>query len=82
MLNLFRYIHIDFGCDILVVGFTLCITVFRYQDEERLRDERKKARKNRDKYVGIGSDRMTTSKWDNNDYGGGNGGGGYDDDFG
>lgn len=32
--------------------------------------------------MGIGSDRMTTSKWDNNDYGGGNGGGGYDDDFG
>src|SRR5947209_305366 len=34
------------------------------QDEERLREERKKARKNRDKYVGIGSDRMMTSKWD------------------
>lgn len=28
-----------------------------------MRDERKKARKNRDKYVGIGSDRMMTSKW-------------------
>ncbi|CAL8123411.1 unnamed protein product [Orchesella dallaii] len=40
------------------------------QDEERLRDERKKARKNRDKYVGIGSDKMMTSKWsDDYDYG-------------
>jgi len=40
------------------------------QDEEKLRDERKKAKKNRDKYVGIGSDRMMTSKWtEDYDYG-------------
>lgn len=50
------------------------------QDEERLREERKKARKNRDKYVGIGSDRMTTSKWGDNSGSNGDYGGGYDDD--
>ncbi|CAG7728913.1 unnamed protein product [Allacma fusca] len=34
------------------------------QDEEKLREDRKKAKKNRDKYVGIGSDRMmSTSRW-------------------
>jgi len=38
------------------------------QDEEKLREDRKKAKKNRDKYVGIGSDRMMTSKW-TDDYG-------------
>jgi len=47
------------------------------KDEERLRDERKKAKKNRDKYVGIGSDKMMTSKWSDNDFGGG-----YDDEYG
>ncbi len=30
------------------------------QDDDRLRDERKKAKANRDKYVGVGSDTSST----------------------
>lgn len=30
------------------------------QDDDRLRDERKKAKVNRDKYVGVGSDTSTS----------------------
>ena len=32
------------------------------QDDDRLREERKKAKKNKDKYVGIDSDHMTSSR--------------------
>jgi telomere length regulation protein len=42
------------------------------QDDDKLKEDRKKAKKNRDKYVGIGSDRMM-NRWNN--------GGDYDDDF-
>lgn len=46
------------------------------QDDDKLRDERKKAKKNKDKYIGMSSDAMgmrTSSS------GGGGGGGGYND---
>lgn len=46
------------------------------QDDDKLREERKKAKKNKDKYIGMSSDamgmRMSSS-------GGGGGGGGYND---
>ncbi|KAL7642529.1 UNVERIFIED_CONTAM: hypothetical protein RMT77_007090 [Armadillidium vulgare] len=48
------------------------------QDDNRLRDERKKAKKNRDKYIGVSSDTMGFRS----SYGGGNGGGGEWDDWG
>lgn len=33
------------------------------QDDERLREERKKAKKNRDKYIGMSGDNYSTSRY-------------------
>ena len=58
------------------------------QDDEKLRDERKKAKKNKDKYVGMSSDSNSGFKskgfggFDSgNSGGGGGGGGGWKDDW-
>ena len=45
------------------------------QDDDRLREERKKAKKNKDKYIGMSSDSMGFRSG----YGGGGGGGGFSD---
>lgn len=45
------------------------------QDDERLREERKKAKKNKDKYIGMSSDAVGGGR---SGFGGG-GGGGYSD---
>ncbi|XP_034116731.1 uncharacterized protein LOC117576227 isoform X1 [Drosophila albomicans] len=52
------------------------------QDDDRLRDERKKAKKNKDKYIGMSSDAMGSRSGGYSGYsggGGGGGGGGYND---
>lgn len=53
------------------------------QDDDRLRDERKKAKKNKDKYIGMSSDAMGGSRSGGfGGYsGGGSGGGGYNDEW-
>ena len=57
------------------------------QDDEKLRDERKKAKKNKDKYVGMSSSSNSgfSSKgfggFDSGNSGGGGGGGGWKDDW-
>ncbi|KAL7730524.1 hypothetical protein ACLKA6_000525 [Drosophila palustris] len=51
------------------------------QDDDRLREERKKAKKNKDKYIGMSSDAMGSRSSGYSGYsgGGGGGGGGYND---
>ncbi|XP_017058409.1 clathrin interactor 1 isoform X2 [Drosophila ficusphila] len=50
------------------------------QDDDRLREERKKAKKNKDKYIGMSSDAMGMRSGGYSGYsGGGGGGGGYND---
>ncbi|XP_017088663.2 clathrin interactor 1 isoform X2 [Drosophila bipectinata] len=51
------------------------------QDDDRLREERKKAKKNKDKYIGMSSDAMGMrgSGYSGYSGGGGSGGGGYND---
>ena len=59
------------------------------QDDDRLREERKKAKKNKDKYVGMSSSAMggyggssgwgSDSSWQDNWPRGGGGGGSYDE---
>ncbi|KAH8311625.1 hypothetical protein KR044_007273 [Drosophila immigrans] len=53
------------------------------QDDDRLRDERKKAKKNKDKYIGMSSDAMGSRSGGYSGYsgggGGGSSGGGYND---
>ncbi|KAF6209130.1 hypothetical protein GE061_014874 [Apolygus lucorum] len=49
------------------------------QDDDKLREERKKAKKNKDKYIGLSSDAMGLKgigeRWENSGGGGGGGGG-------
>lgn len=45
------------------------------QDDEKLRDERKKAKKNKDKYIGMSSDAMGGMRYGGSGGGGGGGGG-------
>lgn len=50
------------------------------QDDDRLREERKKAKKNKDKYIGMSSDAMGGSR--SGGFGGySGGGGGYNDEW-
>ncbi|TDG52440.1 hypothetical protein AWZ03_001270 [Drosophila navojoa] len=51
------------------------------QDDDRLREERKKAKKNKDKYIGMSSDAMGSRSGGYSGYSGGGGGGsgGYND---
>lgn len=54
------------------------------QDDDRLREERKKAKKNKDKYIGMSSDAMGGSRsggFGGYSGGGGGGGGGYNDEW-
>jgi len=46
------------------------------QDDDRLREERKKAKKNKDKYIGMSSDAMGMRSGGYSGYSGGSGGGG------
>lgn len=46
------------------------------QDDDRLREERKKAKKNKDKYIGVSSDSMGGSGGGSGGSGGGGGGSG------
>ncbi len=57
---------------LLKIHFIICFLLVRHkvkeiiefiQDDDRLRDERKKAKANRDKYVGVGSDTASTSRY-------------------
>ncbi|KAH8388527.1 hypothetical protein KR093_008489 [Drosophila rubida] len=49
------------------------------QDDDRLRDERKKAKKNKDKYIGMSSDAMGSRSGGYSGYSGGGSGGGYNE---
>ncbi|CAF4768175.1 unnamed protein product, partial [Rotaria sp. Silwood2] len=37
------------------------------QDDDRIRDERKKAKANRDKYIGMSNESNSDDRWNNND---------------
>lgn len=50
------------------------------QDDEKLREERKKAKKNKDKYVGLSADAATRFGGSSGGFSGG-GGGGYRDSY-
>lgn len=52
------------------------------QDDDRLREERKKAKKNKDKYIGMSSEAMGMRSFGSSSSRGGGGGGGYNDDWG
>ena len=56
---LFRFEFILFYLIVLVRHKVKEIVEF-IQDDDRLRDERKKAKANRDKYIGVGSDSSTS----------------------
>lgn len=51
------------------------------QDDDRLRDERKKAKKNKDKYIGMSSDAMGSRSGGYSGYSGGSSGGYNDGDW-
>lgn len=56
-------------------------TVDFVQDDERLRDERKKSKKNRDKYIGVSSDSMGYRNHAGDRYDSSDGRGKWDDDW-
>lgn len=58
----------------MIVIFQVRELIDFIQDDDRLREERKKAKKNKDKYIGMSSDAMGMRS-------GGGGGGGYGGGF-
>ena len=67
------FLYFDFVCPVFVVRQKVRELLDFIQDDDKLRDERKKAKKNKDKYIGMSAESMG--------YRGGGGGGGYSKRF-